>query len=388
MTRDKIRYSTQVIEEDDILAVVNALRSDFLTQGPNVVDFEDQLAAYCGSKFAVACSSATAGLHIAYLALGMARDTIMWTTPITFAATVNSAKYCGADVRFVDIDPITKCMCLVDLKNKLIVAEKNGTLPDIVTVVHFGGYAPNMKEFHQLSKKFNFRLVEDASHALGAQYQGGGHVGNCTYSDLTIFSFHPVKMITTGEGGAVLSNNSEIIEKMRLLRSHGITRDVNKFKFKTKSTESWYYEQQMLGFNYRMNEVSAALGISQMSKLDSFVNRRRQIANYYRKELDQRFYTLPSGDCYKNSSWHLYVIELSKNDGSDRTQLMRHLLESNIETNVHYIPVYKLPYHFTNCTYLPNAENYYQRCLSIPIHPKLNDEHLKRIVETFNGFYE
>ena len=299
-----ISYNRQSINQEDIDAVVEVLKSDFLTQGPKVIEFEKNIASYCDVKYVKTTNNATAALHLAYLAIGLKKNDIVWTSPNTFVATANAAIYCGAIVEFVDIDVGTYNMSIEVLREKLVQAKKENKLPKLVVPVHFSGQSCEMKDIWELSKEYGFKVIEDASHALGGEYKNK-KVGCCEYSHITVFSFHPVKMITTGEGGAITTNDKDLDEKIKLLRSHGIIR--NKEKFKNNNDGDWYYEQQVLGFNYRLSDIQAALGISQLKRLDSFVLRRREIAKRYFDELNNS--VLPYQHLDTNSSWHLFVIK-------------------------------------------------------------------------------
>ncbi len=373
-----IPYGRQSINKEDIESVINVLKSPNLTQGHNVPDFEQNLAKFVGVKHVIAVNSATSALHIAYLALGINNQSKVWTTPITFVSTSNAALMCGANVDFVDVDPETANICPLALENKLIVAEKNGQIPDLVVVVHLGGYSCDMKSIWRLSKKYNFKIVEDASHAVGAKFLKQP-IGGCKFSDITIFSFHPVKIITTGEGGAALTNNSNLAHKMALLRSHGITRRNDEM---TKISDGpWYYQQHLLGFNYRMNDICAALGISQLKRLDEFIFARQKIANTYDDLFNGTAIKTPKKNKDVSSSFHLYIIRVNE---KLRNDLFRRLREAGIFVNLHYIPVYKQPYYST-LGFLPKnfpeAEKYYREALSIPIFPDLSIEDLQYVVK-------
>ena len=363
-----ISYGKQSINQDDIDAVVDVLKSDFLTQGPKVVEFENDLANYCEAKYAKAVNNGTAALHLAYLAIGLEQGDIVWTTPNTFVATANAALYCGATVDFVDIDPKTYNLSIDYLKEKLIQAKKDNKLPKLVVPVHFAGQSCEMKAIWKLSKEYGFKVIEDASHALGGEYLNN-KVGNCEYSDMAVFSFHPVKMITTGEGGAITTNNEKLNEKIELLRSHGITKDATKFD--NQSDGDWYYEQRALGFNYRLTDIQAALGISQLKRLDSFVARRREIVKQYFDKLDNS--VLPYQHPDANSSWHLFVIQTE-----DRKATYKQLKTQGIMTQVHYIPVTSQP--FYNRKKLKNSADFYRHCLSLPIYADLNNNEQNRVI--------
>ena len=363
-----ISYGKQSINQDDIDAVVDVLKSDFLTQGPKVVEFENDLANYCEAKYAKAVNNGTAALHLAYLAIGLEQGDIVWTTPNTFVATANAALYCGATVDFVDIDPKTYNLSIDYLKEKLIQAKKDNKLPKLVVPVHFAGQSCEMKAIWKLSKEYGFKVIEDASHALGGEYLNN-KVGNCEYSDMAVFSFHPVKMITTGEGGAITTNNEKLNEKIELLRSHGITKDATKFD--NQSDGDWYYEQRALGFNYRLTDIQAALGISQLKRLDSFVARRREIVKQCFDKLDKS--VLPYQHPDANSSWHLFVIQTE-----DRKATYKQLKTQGIMTQVHYIPVTSQP--FYNRKKLKNSADFYRHCLSLPIYADLNNNEQNRVI--------
>lgn len=367
-----IPYGKQSISKDDINAVVKVLHSDFLTQGPVVPKFEEELCNYTGANHAVAVNSCTSALHIACLSLGLGPGDILWASPITFVASVNCALYCGATIDFVDIDFDTALMSVSHLKNKLERAKKDGKLPKIVVPVHFSGQSCDMQEIHSLSKEYGFSIIEDAAHAIGGSYKDE-KIGCCKYSDITVFSFHPVKIITTGEGGAIVTNDSQLANKMKLLRSHGITRDVSQMK--NESRGAWYYEQIELGFNYRMTDIQAALGISQLNVIDKYLSKRAEIANYYDKVFSNTKILPLLVNADRNSSNHLYVIRVSK---KIRNTLFDKLIEAGIGVNLHYIPVYKQPYFDCNIK-LEETEKYYESAITIPIFPLLNEKEIKYI---------
>jgi UDP-4-amino-4,6-dideoxy-N-acetyl-beta-L-altrosamine transaminase len=375
-----IPYGRQVITQSDVDAVVAVLRSDFLTQGPQVPLLERGLAEYCGASHAVAVNSATSALHIACLALGLSEGDWLWTTPTTFVASANCALYCGAKVDFVDIDPQTSNLNPQALEQKLIIAEREGRIPKIVIPVHLCGRPCDMQAIHALSKRFGFKIIEDASHAIGSRYRNEP-VGNCRYSDITVFSFHPVKIITTAEGGAALTNHAELASKMALLRSHGITREPEQMV--DTPDGPWYYEQIALGFNYRMTDLHAALGVSQMARIDAFVAQRHQIAAKYDKLFEELPVQVPARD-QDYSALHLYVIRL-KLDLISRTHhdVFVALREQGIGVNLHYIPVHTHPYYremgFVMGDF-PEAERYYREAISLPIYPGLSDEDITRVV--------
>lgn len=376
-----IPYGRQSISQEDIHAVIEVLRSDFLTQGPTVPKFEKAIADYCGAAHAVAVNSATSALHIACLALGAGPGDHVWTSANTFVASANCARYCGAETDFVDIDPQTYNICPVKLADKLVEAEKSGTLPKIVIPVHIAGQSCDMTAIHVLAQQYGFRVIEDASHAIGGSYQDI-KIGACRYCDITIFSFHPVKIITTGEGGMALTNNSELAWKMQLLRSHGITREPDRLENPPEGP--WYYEQQMLGFNYRMIDIEAALGLSQMARLDAFVERRNAIARQYDRLLADLPLRIPTTTAGNVSSFHLYVVRTkSGQPGPDHRTVFERLRAAGIGVNLHYMPVYLQP-DFVRLGFAPGlcpeAEKYAQSAISIPMFPGLTDETVRETV--------
>lgn len=369
MTDSYIPYGRQNISPADIQAVVEVLQSDWLTQGPAIERFEKAVADYCGAKYAVAVSSATAALHISCLAAGLGPGDWLWTSPNTFVASANCGLYCGASVDFVDIDPHTYNLSVAQLEQKLSRAERLGTLPKVVVPVHFAGQSCEMDRIGELAQKYGFTVLEDASHAIGAKYQGQP-VGSCQYSNLAIFSFHPVKIITTGEGGIVVTNRQDLYEKLTRLRTHGITRDP---RFMTGSSHGlWYYQQLELGFNYRMTDIQAALGVSQMQRLDEFVSRRRFLARRYDELLQGLPVTLPAQHSDTASSWHLYVVRLNQ-DKIEKThrEVFEALRGAEIGVNLHYIPVHTQPYYQKlgfQWGDFPEVERYYQEAISLPLY--------------------
>lgn len=368
-----IPYGRQDITQADIDAVLEVLQSDFLTQGPKVPAFEQAVAEKVGAQHAVAVNSATSALHIACLALGLGPGDWLWTSPITFVASANCGLYCGAKVDFVDIDPRTYNMDPVALEDKLIQAERSGRLPKIVVPVHLCGQPCDMAAIHELSKRYGFKVIEDASHAIGGKYRGE-YIGNGRYSDITVFSFHPVKIITTAEGGMAVTNDSALAERMALFRSHGVTRDPRLMTHEPDGP--WYYQQVELGFNYRMTDLQAALGITQLVRLDEYVSRRHQIADIYNQQLENLPLIRPWQHPDSYSGLHLYVIrmELEKTKHT-RRQAFDLLRSSGIGVNVHYIPVHTQPYYinlgFRNGDF-PEAYRYYRDAISVPIHVTLS----------------
>jgi UDP-4-amino-4,6-dideoxy-N-acetyl-beta-L-altrosamine transaminase len=377
-----IPYGRQDINQADTDAVVEVLRSDFLTQGPKVPAFERAVAGHCGAKHAVAVNSATSALHIACLALGVGPGDRVWTSPITFVASANCALYCGAQVDFVDIDPQTYNLSVECLKNKLEQAEKLGTLPKVVIPVHLSGQSCDMAGIHALSLRYGFKIIEDASHAIGGRYKGEP-VGNCRYSDMTVLSFHPVKIITTGEGGMVVTNDPVIANQLVRLRSHGITRDSAEMTHAPDGP--WYYQQLDLGYNYRMTEIQAALGLSQMLRLDEFVAKRHALALQYNELLANEAVTTPWQHADTYSGLHLYVIRLRLNEiGATHREVFERLRVNGIGVNLHYIPVYRQPYYarmgFELSEY-PEAERYYAEAISLPMYSVLTKVQQREVVK-------
>lgn len=374
-------YGRQDISQQDIDAVVNVLKSDFLTQGPQVPAFEQSVTNACDADYAVAVNSATSALHIVCLVLGLGEGDWLWTTPNTFVASANCGLYCGAQVDFVDIDPRTYNLCAVELEKKLIIAEQTDKLPKVVIPVHFSGQPCDMQAIHALSQKYGFKIIEDASHAIGGKYQGEP-IGNCRYSDITVFSFHPVKIVTTAEGGVAVTNNAELAEKLNLLRSHGITRDENLMT--NPADGPWYYQQIELGYNYRMTDMQAALGVSQMQRLDEYVAKRHELAERYSELLKDLPITLPWQTKDSYSGLHLYVIRLQL-DKISKTHLevFNGMREAGILVNLHYIPVHLQPYYqemgFKEGQF-PEAEQYYKEAISLPMFPTLSYEQQQEVV--------
>jgi UDP-4-amino-4,6-dideoxy-N-acetyl-beta-L-altrosamine transaminase len=363
-----IPYGRQEISEEDVKAVTEALRSDFLTQGPQLPLFEKIVADYCGAKYGVAVNSATSALHIACLALELGEDDWLWTSPNSFVASANCGVYCGAKVDFVDIDPKTYNLSAEELEKKLIRAKQENKLPKVLVTVHFAGQSCDMKKIHKLSREYGFFIIEDASHSIGGKYLDKS-IGGCQYSSITVFSFHPVKIITTAEGGLATTNSKKLAEKMNLFRSHGVTRDQSLIT--KRNAGPWYYQQIDLGFNYRMTELQAVLGISQMKKLDEFVLKRHILQEKY----DTLLASLPVIRPYQNqdsySALHLYPIQIDlHNNSKNRKQIFIELREKGIGVNVHYIPIHTQPYYkklgFKEGDF-PNSENYYSKAISLPL---------------------
>ena len=378
-----IPYGRQDITREDIDLVVDVLNSDYLTQGPAVPEFELAVSTYVGAKHAVAVNSATSALHIACLALGLREGDYLWTSPITFVASANCGLYCNAKIDFVDIDPKTYNLCVDALEKKLIVSERNGCLPKIIVVVHMCGQSCDMPVIRALSNKYGFKVVEDASHAIGGKHRGK-YIGCGQFSDVTVFSFHPVKLITTAEGGMVLTNDGVVAERLQLFRSHGITRDPKQMT--TSSEGPWYYQQVALGYNYRMNDLQAALGCGQLKRLDQYVARRHVLANNYNTLLSCLPLNLPWQNADSYSSYHLYVVRLRLDRiKMTRTEVFQYLRSHNIGVNVHYIPVHLQPYYQKlgfKLGDLPEAEKYYEEALTLPLFPKLEESQQLYIQQT------
>jgi UDP-4-amino-4,6-dideoxy-N-acetyl-beta-L-altrosamine transaminase len=381
-----IRYGQQDITQADVDAVVSVLKSVNLTQGPNIPQFEESVIQHTGARYAVAVNSATSALHIACLALDLGPGDWLWTSPNTFVASANCALYCGAKVDFVDIDPRTYNLCANALETKLIDAQKAGRLPKIVVPVHMCGQPCDMAAIHALSKRFGFKIIEDASHAIGGMYKNEP-IGNCRYSDITVFSFHPVKIITTAEGGMALTNNNELATRLGLFRSHGITRDP---ALMTHAMDGpWYYQQVALGFNYRMTDIQAALGVSQMTRLNDYVTRRHEIANRYAELLADLPLTLPWQHPDGYSAYHLYVVRLKLDQiKTTHRQVFESLRAKDIMVNLHYIPVHTQPY-YQNMGFklgdFPESEQYYREAISIPMHVNLTDTELQFVADSLRA---
>lgn len=378
-----IPYGHQNISDEDIKSVVDVLKSEYLTQGPIVPKFEKIVCDYTGANFAVAVNSGTSALHIACLALGVGKNDLVWTTPITFVASANSALYCGAKIDFVDIDTVTWNMSTDALSKKLKDAKKNESLPKVLIVVHFCGTPCDMSEIHALSQEYGFKIIEDACHAIGAKYLDST-IGACQYSDITVFSFHPVKTITTGEGGMAVTNDKLLVEKMELLRSHGITR--NPDEMTQEPDGPWYYEQISLGFNYRMTDMQAALGVSQMTRLDEFVSKRQMIANNYDRLLSDLPIKSQNRSTESYSGMHLYVIRLST-DKIKKThkEIFLSMREKGIGVNLHYMPIHLQPYYKKlgfNHGDFPNAEAYYLEAITLPMFPDLTKGEQEKVIKT------
>jgi UDP-4-amino-4,6-dideoxy-N-acetyl-beta-L-altrosamine transaminase len=377
-----IPYGKQDINQADISSVIDVLQSDFLTQGPQVPLFEKKLVDYCGVDYGVAVNSATSALHIACLSLGLGKGDWLWTSPNSFVASANCALYCGAKIDFVDIDIQTYNLSAIELEKKLIQAKQEDKLPKVVIPVHFAGQSCDMKKIHALSQEYGFKIIEDASHAIGGKYLEKP-IGGCQYSDITVFSFHPVKIITTAEGGLATTNSKELAEKMRLFRSHGITRD--KSLMTSDPDGAWCYQQVGLGFNYRMTELQAALGVSQMQRLDEFVAKRHILQERYDLILSDLSILKPYQDKDSYSALHLYPIQIDLNKvRKNREQIFDLLRQNGVGVNVHYIPIHTQPYYlqfgFSEGDF-PNSESYYSRSISIPLFHNMAVEQQDKVVD-------
>jgi UDP-4-amino-4,6-dideoxy-N-acetyl-beta-L-altrosamine transaminase len=377
-----IPYAKQDISDEDIDSVIEVLKSDFLTQGNKVPLFEDIISERVGAKYALAANSATSCLYLSCLSLGLSKEDILWTSPITYVASANCALYCGAEVDFVDIDPLTWNISVEILEEKLKTARKIKKVPKILVLVHLAGNPCDLQKVFDLSKEYGFSIIEDASHALGSKYSGE-HIGSSVYSDISVFSFHPVKNITTGEGGMILTNNQKLSEKIHLYRSHGITRDTKKMINKEEGL--WYYEQLLLGFNFRMSDIHAALGISQMNSLDKFISKRNELSQIYTEELKGLPLTIQRVRKEDLSAWHIFVIRLKLSELKlSRLEIYNSLRNKGIGVNVHYIPVHLHPFYKNlgfNKGDFPNSENYYDGAITIPMFTKLKKKEIKYIIQ-------
>jgi UDP-4-amino-4,6-dideoxy-N-acetyl-beta-L-altrosamine transaminase len=377
-----IPYGKHFIDQDDIDAVVDVLKNHNLTQGEKVPEFEDALCQYTGAKYCTTVNSATSGLHVACLALEVGPNDIVWTVPNSFAASANCALYCGASVDFVDISPVTFNICIDSLKTKFNQASEENRLPHTLVVVHFAGTTCDMRSIFEICQQYGVHIIEDAAHSIGASYNGH-KVGCCEFSDMAVLSFHPVKSMTTAEGGAVLTNSAKLNKKLVLFSKHGITRDPDLMP--NPQHGPWHYQQISLGFNYRLNDMQAALGLSQLKKLDGFMQTRRKIALRYFEELADLPITLPSPQDLEQHSWHLFMIVLNHHD---RSKIYKQLHENGVGVNVHYIPIHTHPYYqqlgFRHGDF-PNAEYFYDNALTLPIYPSLSDEQQTRVIETLHA---
>ena len=376
-----IPYSRQLIDKNDIRNITKTLKSNFVTTGPKIQEFEKKLKNFLGAKYCVAVNSATSALHIGCIALGLKRNDWLWTSPISFVASANCGLFCGAKIDFVDIDIKSHNMCVKKLSKKLADSKRRGILPKILVTVNLSGYPCDLKEIKRLSKIYKFKILEDSSHALGAKYNGN-KIGNGKFADISVFSFHPVKIITTLEGGVATTNNYKYSKSMEMLRNHGITKE-NKL-FKNNIKDFWYYEQQLLGYNYRMNDIEATLGISQLKKINKFYKRRLYIKKFYDKNLKSLPLVLPINEKNKISSLHLYVVRLKSQSLKTRNKIIFSLRKQGISVNVHYIPIHFQPY-FKKLGFkrgmFPESEEYFKSAISLPIYPGLKNLELKKILK-------
>ena len=385
-----IPYGRQDINKEDIDSVIEILNSDYLTQGPTVEIFEKQVSDFVNAKYAIAVNSATSALHIACMALELGPGDILWTSPITFVASANCAIYCGAEVDFVDIDLQTYNMSIEKLEEKLIIAEKIGKLPKVLIPVHLSGQSCDMIEIKKLSDKYGFKIIEDASHAIGGSYNNK-KIGNCEFSDITVFSFHPVKIITTGEGGMALTNNEILFSRMKKLRSHGITSNEIEM-ISMPIDEIWNYQQIGIGFNYRMTDINAALGISQLKRIEYFVEKRHEIANKYVNQLTNlEAIILPFQNLKTYSSYHLFPIRINKEKTElTQKQVYKTFLDNNIFVNLHYIPVYRQPFYKKmgfEKGYCENAEKYFKSAISIPMFSALKEDSQDKVIQVIKNLF-
>lgn len=376
-----IPYGKQKIDESDIDAVVQVLRSNYLTQGPAVGNFEDACSSYLGSKHAVAVANGTAALHLACLSLGLSKGDVLWTSPISFVASANCGKFCGAEIDFVDIDQDTWNLSIPRLEEKLELAHKQGCLPKILVTVHLCGLPCEMESISRLARQYGFRVIEDACHAIGASYLDS-KIGDCKFSDVAVFSFHPVKNITSGEGGLVTTNSDEVYEQLKLLRVNGITREQDKFEFSPDGL--WYYEQKSLGFNYRLTDIHAALGLSQLSKLDDFLNSRIELVKRYRELLADLPVLFQANPSHSVSGSHLFVVRLIADElPVTQRHVFEYLVANGIGANLHYIPIYRHPYYRSfgySPESFPEAENYYSQAITLPLFPELTTNQQDEVV--------
>lgn len=382
-----IPYGRQSISDDDIKAVIDVLKSDYLTQGPVVPEFEKSICKYTGASYAVAVNSGTSALHIACLSLGLGKGDWLWTSSISFVASANCGIYCGARVDFIDIDPITWNISIDKLKHKLIYAKTHNKLPKIIVVVHLSGLPCDLAEIYKLSKEYGFYVIEDACHAIGSRYNNN-NIGSCKYSDITVFSFHPVKVMTTGEGGMATTNIINLANKMRILRTHGITRDPDLMTHDPDG--EWYYQQIDLGFNYRMTDIAAALGISQLLRLDSNIKKRHEIVRFYNKALSSLPLMLPYSDVSRYSSCHLYIVRI-KNKKKLYSEIFELLTNFGIGVNKHYIPIHTQPF-YKNFGFksgdFPESESYYREAISLPIFPDLTKKEQESVISAVSKALE
>ena len=380
-----IPYSRQNIDKSDIESVLEVLKSDYITQGPKTPLFESKLSEKFDAKYAIAVNNATSALHLACLSLGVTKNDIVWTSTITFVASANCARYCGAEIDLVDIDSDTFNISTDKLEEKLIKAKKKNRLPKVLIPVHLAGNPCEMERIYNLSKEYGFKIIEDASHAMGARYKNS-KIGSCKYSDITVFSFHPVKMITTAEGGVCLTNNKDLHDKIYNLRSHGIIR--SNYTNPNENHGPWYYEQTELGFNYRLNDILSALGISQLDRLDSFIKKRNKLANYYLNKLKENKFLIPQIINKQDlSSYHLFIVKIDKSHFESRLNLFEKLRGEGYFVNIHYIPIYKHPYYskMFDKKDFSNSEEYYSSCISLPLYPNLDETEIDKVINILSS---
>ncbi len=380
-----IPYSRQNINKSDIESVLEVLKSDYLTQGPKTPLFESKLSEKFDAKYAIAVNNATSALHLACLSLGVTKNDIVWTSTITFVASANCARYCGAEIDLVDIDSNNFNISTDKLEEKLIKAKKKNRLPKVLIPVHLAGNPCDMERIYNLSKEYGFKIIEDASHAMGARYKNS-KIGSCKYSDITVFSFHPVKMITTAEGGVCLTNNKDLHDKIYNLRSHGIIR--SNYTNPDENHGPWYYEQTELGFNYRLNDILSALGASQLDRLDSFIEKRNKLANYYLNKLKENKFLIPQIINKQDlSSYHLFIVKIDKSHFESRLNLFEKLRGEGYFVNIHYIPIYKHPYYskMFDKNDFSNSEEYYSSCISLPLYPNLDETEIDKVINILSS---
>jgi len=380
-----IPYSRQNINKSDIESVLEVLKSDYLTQGPKTPLFESKLSEKFDVKYAIAVNNATSALHLACLSLGVTKNDIVWTSTITFVASANCARYCGAKIDLVDIDSNNFNISTDKLEEKLIKAKKKNRLPKVLIPVHLAGNPCDMERIYNLSKEYGFKIIEDASHAMGARYKNS-KIGSCKYSDITVFSFHPVKMITTAEGGVCLTNNKDLHDKIYNLRSHGIIR--SNYTNPDENHGPWYYEQTELGFNYRLNDILSALGASQLDRLDSFIEKRNKLANYYLNKLKENKFLIPQIINKQDlSSFHLFIVKIDKSHFESRLNLFEKLRGEGYFVNIHYIPIYKHPYYskMFDKNDFSNSEEYYSSCISLPLYPNLDETEIDNVINILSS---
>ncbi len=378
MSNDIIPYGKHVIDDQDVAAVVDVLKNRFLTQGTMIPQFEQGLANYTGSQFCVSVNSGTSGLHVACLAAGVGKGDIVWTVPNSFVASANCALYCGATIDFVDIDPITRNISVDALAEKIAKAAASGQLPKVLIVVHFSGLSCDMEVIRTLSQSYGICLIEDAAHALGGKYQDT-QVGSCRYSDMTVLSFHPVKSITTAEGGAVTTNDPKLQQRLTLFAKHGVTRDPELME--GDSDGDWYYQQVELGYNYRLSDLHAALGVSQLGKLDGFVQQRKEKAQIYQQHLQGLPLTLPSEQGFSESAWHLYMVEVTEHE---RKSVFDALRNKGVGVNVHYIPIHLQPFYRRlgfSAGDFPCSEAFYKNAITIPLFPTMSADEQSKVID-------